>query len=118
MPILPSIRPISPLSNAVTAQANSRIANENPGHQTMTASLQEEKAAKKIGRQLSVASNGNHYADIHRQEAERALNGDGGLMSPPNGQKESFFSHLRSQRRMWTLVEQPLVNGIGHCAYQ
>jgi meiosis induction protein kinase IME2/SME1 len=102
MPILPSIRPISPLSNAVTAQANSCIANENPGHQTMTASLQEEKAAKKIGRQLSVASNGNHYADIHRQEAERALNGDGGLMSPPNGQKESFFSHLRKRARRFS----------------
>ena len=86
IPILPSIRPVSPLSAEVTAQASARAANN------------EEKAAKKIGRQLSVASHGNHYADIHRQEAERALNGQSGLTSP-NGQKESFFSHLRKRAR-------------------
>ncbi|KAF2018940.1 meiosis induction protein kinase-like protein [Aaosphaeria arxii CBS 175.79] len=86
IPILPSIKPISPLSDAVTAQASARPA-------------EEEKAAKKIGRQLSVASHGNHYADIHRQEAERALNGQTGLVSPPSGQKEGFFSHLRKRAR-------------------
>lgn len=59
----------------------------------------EEKAAKKIGRQLSVASHGNHYADIHRQEAERALNGQSGLTSPSSGHKEGFFSHLRKRAR-------------------
>ncbi|KAF2747337.1 meiosis induction protein kinase-like protein [Sporormia fimetaria CBS 119925] len=85
IPILPSIRPVSPLSDAVTAQASVRRA--------------EEKAVKKIGRQLSVASHGNHYADIHRQEAERALNGQTGLVSPSNGQKEGFFSHLRKRAR-------------------
>lgn len=89
MPILPSIRPISPLSDAVTAQATDSIGT----------SLMNEKTAKKLGRQLSGASTGNHYADIHRQEAERALNGNGGLVSPPNGQKESFFSHLRKKAR-------------------
>lgn len=87
IPILPSIRPISPLSAEVTAQASVRPADG------------EEKAAKKIGRQLSVASHGNHYADAHRQEAERALNGQSGLTSPPNGQKEGFFSHLRKRAR-------------------
>ncbi|KAF2197485.1 meiosis induction protein kinase-like protein [Delitschia confertaspora ATCC 74209] len=86
IPILPSIRPISPLSDAVTAQAAAR-------------QTEEERAAKKIGRQLSVASHGNHYADIHRQEAERALNGQSGLASPSNGQKEGFFSHLRKRAR-------------------
>jgi meiosis induction protein kinase IME2/SME1 len=101
MPILPSIRPISPLSNAVTAQANSRIENDTTNQHRMN-NTSEEKAAKKIGRQLSVASHGNHYADIHRQEAERALNGSGGLMSPPNGQKESFFSHLRKRARRFS----------------
>lgn len=80
MPILPSIRPISPLSDAVTARGN----QEKP---------------KKIGRQLSVNSSTNHYADIHRQQAERALNGNSGLASPPSGQKESFFSHLRKRAR-------------------
>ncbi|KAF2813365.1 meiosis induction protein kinase-like protein [Mytilinidion resinicola] len=87
IPILPSIRPISPLSDTVTARASVRPADS------------EEKAAKKIGRQLSVASHGNHYADLHRQEAERALNGQSGLASPPNGQKEGFFSHLRKRAR-------------------
>jgi len=87
IPILPSIRPISPLSAEVTAQASVRQADS------------DEKAAKKIGRQLSVASHGNHYADVHRQEAERALNGQSGLTSPPNGHKEGFFSHLRKRAR-------------------
>ncbi|KAF2461127.1 kinase-like domain-containing protein [Lineolata rhizophorae] len=86
IPILPSIRPISPLSNAVHAQASAKPADA------------EEKAAKKIGRQLSVASQTNHYADIHRQEAEARLNGSG-VMSPSNGHKESFFSHLRKRAR-------------------
>jgi meiosis induction protein kinase IME2/SME1 len=87
IPILPSIRPVSPLSAEVTAQASVRAADG------------EEKAAKKIGRQLSVASHGNHYADIHRQEAERALNGQSGLSSPTSGQREGFFSHLRKRAR-------------------
>ncbi|KAH7397086.1 meiosis induction protein kinase-like protein [Pyrenochaeta sp. MPI-SDFR-AT-0127] len=87
IPILPSIRPISPLSAEVTAQASVRAADG------------DEKAAKKIGRQLSVASHGNHYADIHRQEAERALNGQSGLTSPASGHKEGFFSHLRKRAR-------------------
>lgn len=87
IPILPSIRPVSPLSDAVTAQASVRAAEG------------EEKVAKKIGRQLSVASHGNHYADIHRQEAERALNGQSGLASPTSGHKEGFFSHLRKRAR-------------------
>ncbi|KAB8208789.1 Catalytic domain of Male germ cell-Associated Kinase-like Serine/Threonine Kinase [Aspergillus parasiticus SU-1] len=85
MPILPSIRPVSPLSNAVTAQANSCIVGDNG------------KASKKIGRQLSLNSHGNHYADVHRQEAERALNGGNPLIGA--NQKESFFSHLRKRAR-------------------
>lgn len=95
MPILPSIRPISPLSNAVTAQATSRIARKEEDKAETT----NDETSKKIGRQLSVNSHGNHYADIHRQEAERHLNGGGPLMSPPYGQKESFFSHLRKRAR-------------------
>ncbi|KAF2728493.1 meiosis induction protein kinase-like protein [Polyplosphaeria fusca] len=88
IPILPSIRPVSPLvSDAVSAQASGRPAES------------DEKVAKKIGRQLSVASHGNHYSDVHRQEAERALNGHSGLASPSSGHKESFFSHLRKRAR-------------------
>lgn len=85
IPILPSIRPVSPLSSTVNAQP----------------SVSTEKS-KKIGRQLSVTSNGNHYADIHRQEAERALNGQTGLASPTSGHKESFFSHLRKRARRFS----------------
>jgi meiosis induction protein kinase IME2/SME1 len=106
MPILPTIRPISPLSDAVTAQASSRAPSYSganafsPGGRSSTL---DEKAVKKIGRQLSVASTGNHYdAEMHRQQAERALNGNGGLTSPPNGQKESFFSHLRKRARRFS----------------
>ncbi|KAK4902085.1 Serine/threonine protein kinase [Elasticomyces elasticus] len=88
IPILPSIRPVSPLPDSSTAQADARRP-EQP----------EEKQGKKLGRQLSVNSQGNHYADVHRQEAERALNGDGGLKSPTSSQRESFFSHLRKRAR-------------------
>ena len=82
VPILPSIRPISPLHDGVTAQANAKPSEQH----------------QKIGRQLSERSQGNHYADLHRQEAERALNGNG-LKSPTGSQRESFFSHLRKRAR-------------------
>ncbi|RYP56024.1 hypothetical protein DL771_012188 [Monosporascus sp. 5C6A] len=95
MPILPTIRPISPLSDAVTAQASSRTPSYNGSY----AQIPEEKGSKKIGRQLSVQSGSNQYAEAHRQQAERALNGHGGFASPPSGQKESFFSHLRKRAR-------------------
>ena len=90
MPILPSIRPVSPLSAAVTAHAHG-------GPDQMDA-----QGSKKIGRQLSAASHGNHYSDAHRQEAERALNGQSGLASPTASQKESFFSHLRKRARRFS----------------
>lgn len=96
MPILPTIRPISPLSDAVTAQASNR--NASYGHQQIAF----DDKSKKIGRQLSVASSTNHYAELHRQQAERALNGGSGLASPPNGHKESFFSHLRKRARRFS----------------
>lgn len=103
MPILPTIRPISPLSDAVTAQANNRAPSYDPyANGVHSTGPVEEKASKKIGRQLSVASSTNHYAELHRQQAERALNGNSGLASPPNGQKESFFSHLRKRARRFS----------------
>jgi meiosis induction protein kinase IME2/SME1 len=106
MHILPTIRPISPLSDAVTAQASSRAptyCRTNTFSTVGRASTLDEKAAKKIGRQLSIASTGNHYdAEVHRQQAERALNGQTGLTSPSNGHKESFFSHLRKRARRFS----------------
>lgn len=95
MPILPTIRPISPLSDAVTAQAAAHPAYAN-GAQA------GGKTSKKIGRQLSGASSTNNYTDIQRQQAERALNGNSGLASPPSGHKESFFSHLRKRARRFS----------------
>lgn len=89
MPILPSIRPVSPISDAVTAKANNR-------HSEIPAGARENK---KIGRQLSVNSSNNHYAEIHRQEAERALNGKSAVTSPTSSQREGFFSHLRKRAR-------------------
>ncbi|KAG5985502.1 hypothetical protein E4U54_006010, partial [Claviceps lovelessii] len=91
MPILPTIRPISPLSDTVTAKANQA---------QVDGKLQEK--TKKLGRQLSVASSINNYAEMHRSQAERALNGETGLASPPSAQKESFFSHLRKRARRFS----------------
>ncbi|OIW27407.1 Pkinase-domain-containing protein [Coniochaeta ligniaria NRRL 30616] len=104
MPILPTIRPISPLSDAVTAQASSRTPSYNDAYANGVHRLQpaDEKISKKIGRQLSVTSSTNNYAEIHRQQAERALNGNSGLSSPPSSQKESFFSHLRKRARRFS----------------
>ncbi|KAI1781161.1 kinase-like protein [Hypoxylon cercidicola] len=104
MPILPTIRPISPLSDAVTAQASNRAPAYNDSYANGNQRLahMEDKTAKKIGRQLSVASSTNHYAELHRQQAERALNGNSGLASPPSGHKESFFSHLRKRARRFS----------------
>ena len=99
MPILPSIRPISPLHNAVTAQASSTYTSQ---HEAKHDSEPPEEKSKKIGRQLSINSYGNQYADVHRLEAERALNANSGLVSPPSGQKESFFSHLRKRARRFS----------------
>ncbi|KAK5191429.1 Serine/threonine protein kinase [Exophiala xenobiotica] len=99
MPILPSIRPISPLPNAVTAQASSAFTSQT---ESKPNSKPTEEKSKKIGRQLSINSHGNHYGDVHRLEAERALNANSGLISPPSGQKESFFSHLRKRARRFS----------------
>lgn len=97
MPILPSIRPISPIPNTVHAQAN----QHNDAKNAAAARISEDKS-KKIGRQLSQNSHNNHYPDVHRAEAEKALNGNGGLASPTSGHKESFFSHLRKRARRFS----------------
>ncbi|KAK6081287.1 hypothetical protein SCUP515_02975 [Seiridium cupressi] len=104
MHILPTIKPISPMSDTVHAQASNRTPSYNDSYANGSQRnvSMEEKAAKKIGRQLSVQSTTNHYAEIHRQQAERALNGNTGLASPPSGHKESFFSHLRKRARRFS----------------
>ncbi len=101
MPILPTIRPISPLSDAVTAQASNRTPMYNDSYANAAGRF-DDKTPKKIGRQLSVASSTNHYADLHRHQAEMALTGNTGLISPPSAHKESFFSHLRKRARRFS----------------
>ncbi|KAF2862804.1 kinase-like protein, partial [Piedraia hortae CBS 480.64] len=88
IPILPSARPITPRADGIVAQARA----------ARTEAL-ATGGGKKVGRQLSVHSQGNHYADVHRQEAERALNGGYGLKSPTGANRESFFSHLRKRAK-------------------
>lgn len=101
--ILPTIKPISPLSDTVTAQANNRSPSYCENYSTNNRySIVDDQTGKKIGRHLSIASGSNHYAEIHRQEAEMALNGNTGLASPPSGTKESFFSHLRKRARRFS----------------
>ncbi|CAN8103777.1 unnamed protein product [Discula destructiva] len=112
MPILPTIRPISPLSDTVTAQANSRTPSYNDAYANAHRQGHQEEKSKKLGRQLSVQSNTNHYAEIHRQNAERALNGHGGLSSPPSAHKEGFFSHLRKRARRFSGRHQTPVSPI------
>lgn len=102
MPILPSIRPISPFSDSVNAQAHSNPTNNAAGQAANANLTTDTNTSKKIGRQLSVHSNGGHYTDYHRQEAERALNGQRGPISPNSEQKEGFFSHLRKRARRFS----------------
>lgn len=105
MPILPSIRPISPISDAATAQANQcslstcEINFLRPHQQQTTV---DDIPGAKSGRQLSVASANHDEAEINRLEAEMALTGNSGLVSPPNGHKDSFFSHLRKRARRFS----------------
>lgn len=75
------------------------MSNHDPSKIVESASRESTKASKKVGRQLSVASNGNHYSDSHRSDAERASNGNRDSMSPNGYQKEGFFSHLRKRAR-------------------
>ncbi|KAF2667652.1 kinase-like protein [Microthyrium microscopicum] len=78
IPILPTIRPVSPMSDAVTAQA-------------------AQRDQYKTSRQTP-----HSHQESHRQEAERALTGQSGLTSPTSSQKESFFSHLRKRARRFS----------------
>lgn len=107
MMILPTIRPVSPLSDAVSVEAaRARRENHSPSMEKERRRM-EEKTVKKLGRQLSVAStnsqNGNGYSNVHVAMAAERLNGNanGSLASPPSAgaQKESFFSHLRKRAR-------------------
>ncbi|TGZ81283.1 kinase-like protein [Ascodesmis nigricans] len=89
--ILPSIKPVSPLSDTVSVQAAKGVSTE------------KEKVVKKIGRQLSVASaksqKDSGYNDALQQTVDK-LNGNvPGAMISPSIHKESFFSHLRKRAR-------------------
>jgi meiosis induction protein kinase IME2/SME1 len=81
MLILPSIRPVSPLSDTVTAQA------QKP-------QVQESTSSK--------FANGNKHLDPNQMDIETGLAGQSGLASPTSSQKESFFSHLRKRARRFS----------------
>jgi len=110
MMILPSIRPVSPLSDAVSVQA---ARSENRTSSSKERRSKEEKAVKKIGRQLSIASKKSHeqndgYTNGVQQAVDK-LNGNvpgsgiagggGSAVTSPVGRGESFFSHLRKRAR-------------------
>ncbi|KAG8531115.1 uncharacterized protein KY384_004472 [Bacidia gigantensis] len=97
MPILPSIRPISPFSAAVNAEAQN-----NPPLQATQSNIPAAgaKTGKKIGRQLSIQSQSNHYADLHCRDSERALSGSNNPQSP--SEQRGFFSHLRKKARRFS----------------
>lgn len=91
MQLLPSIGPVAPLTMNVNAQRHAAAQPERA----------EANPTPKIGRHLSMASSGNHYAELHRQEAERTLNGQTTPASPPSSHKDPLFSwsHLRKRAR-------------------
>ncbi|KAF3093879.1 hypothetical protein TWF569_010647 [Orbilia oligospora] len=91
IPILPTIRPITPLSDTVHAQANNHDHTETK-HLTF-----DEKSGKKLGRQLSTNSQ-QQYTNPAHAAALSSLNGGRGVMSPP-GTKEGIFSHFRKRVR-------------------
>lgn len=115
MMILPSIRPVSPLSDAVSVQAARAGRDENGTSSDKDRRKMEEKAVRKIGRQLSVASTHsqhNGYANGTQQAVDK-LNGNvpgagagaggagggAGAVASPTSHKEGFFSHLRKRAR-------------------
>ena len=95
MPILPTIRPISPFRANVNAEAHNNA--PKPQAHEPNAPANDVKPNKKIGRQLSVQSQNNHYAD---REAEQLLNGQRIPQSP--SENRGFFAHLRKKARRFS----------------
>lgn len=95
MMILPSIKPVSPLSDAVSVQASRAERGEKDGEKDRQ--RMDEKAVKKIGRQLSQASTNsqtNSYSTIDK------LNGNvPGYVTSPTKEREGIFSHLKKRVR-------------------
>ena len=90
MPILPSIRAISPLSNTVTAQAQTL-----PDPMALSSNT-------RLDREPSMASHQHHsYREFHKQGQEKTV-GNAGPLSPPSSHKEGFFSHLRKKARRFS----------------
>ncbi|KAF3911531.1 hypothetical protein ABW20_dc0108956 [Dactylellina cionopaga] len=100
IPILPTIRPITPLSDTVHAQAT----NNNNYHDNLDSAAKhltfDEKSGKKIGRQLSTNSQQQYTNPAHAAALSSLTgqNGSRGVMSPP-GTKEGIFSHFRKRVR-------------------
>ncbi|EPS45270.1 hypothetical protein H072_730 [Dactylellina haptotyla CBS 200.50] len=97
IPILPTIRPITPLSDTVHAQATSNYHDTDIAAKHLTF---DEKTGKKIGRQLSTNSQQQYTNPAHAAALSSLTgqNGSRGVMSPP-GTKEGIFSHFRKRVR-------------------
>jgi len=83
MAILPCVKPISPLPNTISVEAQG------------TSPTEEFMGTKKLTRQLSMASCTSHQSDA-RAETERVLNGYKPVATVT---KDGFFSHLRKKAR-------------------
>ncbi|KAK6535260.1 hypothetical protein TWF694_001728 [Orbilia ellipsospora] len=97
IPILPTIRPITPLSDTVHAQATSNYTDTDGMVKHLTF---DEKSGKKLGRQLSTNSQQQYTNPAHAAALSSLTgqNGSRGVMSPP-GTKEGIFSHFRKRVR-------------------
>jgi len=111
IPILPTIKPVSPLSDTVTAQASARTSKDsvyfgNTSTESVNnrrRSYMDEKNARKIARQLSNNTQ-QQYTNQAHAAALSSLNGqrDERQIMSPNGLKEpstGIFSHLRKRVR-------------------
>ncbi|KAF3936498.1 hypothetical protein ABW19_dt0210243 [Dactylella cylindrospora] len=98
IPILPTIRPITPLSDTVHAQATNNY--NDSVEATVRHATFDEKAGKKLGRQLSTNSQQQYTNPAHAAALSSLTgqNGNRGVMSPP-GTKEGIFSHFRKRVR-------------------
>lgn len=98
IPILPTIRPITPLSDTVHAQATNNYHDHSES--TIRHATFDEKAGKKLGRQLSTNSQQQYTNPAHAAALSSLTgqNGNRGVMSPP-GTKEGIFSHFRKRVR-------------------
>jgi meiosis induction protein kinase IME2/SME1 len=104
IPILSSAKPASPVAEIINARAVQQPKIAAPSV------VKNPSIAKKVPPQLTLHQ---QQQELHRLEAEKALNGQGaaapitngqtsGLTSPTSSHRESFFAHLRKRARRFS----------------